>query len=145
MPSEAFKESALTVATPPSRPAWFYGTSVSEDERAGFEYFMSTYANRKTVVYVGSLDGMLHAFDGGEFRHGDNPGTVSTMEERGHFYWPETWTECPSYCSTTQCTNGGCPDYGTGEELWSFIPANLLPRLKNNAMGLSDKIGRAHV
>ncbi len=31
------------------------------------------------------------------------------------------------------------PDYGTGEELWAFIPANLIPRLKNNALDDDDQ------
>ncbi len=31
-----------------------------------------------------------------------------------------------------------CPDYGDGSELWAFIPANLLPRLKNNLLAHLD-------
>ncbi|HHP7234254.1 MAG TPA: PilC/PilY family type IV pilus protein [Desulfobacterales bacterium] len=127
------------VATPPNRPSWFYGTAVNEAERTSYEYFMDSNATRKTVIYVGALDGMLHAFDAGRFRHGDNLGTAGIEENRGYFYWPSTWATCPSYCSATQCSTGACPDYGTGEELWAFIPANLVPRLKNNAMSLSDK------
>ena len=30
----------------------------------GYSKFKSTYANRRTVVYIGANDGMLHAFDG---------------------------------------------------------------------------------
>lgn len=30
-------------------------------------------------------------------------------------------------------------DYGTGDELWAFIPANLLPRLKNNKIAGEDQ------
>ena len=48
--------------------------------------------NKKSVIYVGANDGMLHAFDNG---------TVGTSAE------------------------------GTGEELWAFIPQELLPGLKN--------------
>ena len=29
--------------------------------------------------------------------------------------------------------------YGTGEELWAFIPASLVPRLKNNVLQGDDQ------
>lgn len=77
------------------------------------------------MVYVGARDGMLHAFDGGTFRWGDNPETTMT-ENRGYFQW-ETAGQNSS------------ADYGSGEELWAFIPSNLIARLKNNAMQGDDQ------
>ena len=50
----------------------------------GYQEFMSTWEDRRKVVYVGSNDGMLHCFD-----------------------------------------------VLTGEELWGFIPYNLLPKIRN--------------
>lgn len=47
-------------ANPVGRPAFPY----SDQFNAGYSSFKSTYINRKTVVYVGSNNGMLHAFDG---------------------------------------------------------------------------------
>jgi type IV pilus assembly protein PilY1 len=38
--------------------------SISEMYNPGYSAFQTTYANRKTVVYVGANDGMLHAIDG---------------------------------------------------------------------------------
>ena len=37
---------------------------LTESTNVGFTAYRATYANRKTVVYVGANDGMLHAFDG---------------------------------------------------------------------------------
>ena len=37
---------------------------LTESANVGFTAYRTTYANRKTVVYVGANDGMLHAFDG---------------------------------------------------------------------------------
>ncbi len=37
---------------------------LTESSNVGFTAYRSTYVNRKTVVYVGANDGMLHAFDG---------------------------------------------------------------------------------
>ncbi|WP_394790036.1 pilus assembly protein [Rhodoferax sp.] len=60
----------------------------------GYTSFKSTYANRKTVVYVGSNDGMLHAFDG------SMPGTTSTG----------------AAANSSSCTD-------CGKELFAFIPS----------------------
>ena len=76
-------------------------------------------------MYVGSRDAMLHAFDGGKFRWGDNPVT-SEEENRGYFLWEGEGED-------------SAPNYGTGAELWAFIPANLIPRLKNNKLGEDDQ------
>jgi len=86
------------------------------------------------VVYVGTRDGMLHAFDAGTFRHGDNPGTAF-KENRGYFEWHDKTGDCPAYCGGKR---EECPDYGTGEELWAFIPPNLISRLKNNLRHTND-------
>lgn len=43
-----------------SRPSSPY----ADETNPGYNAFRTTYASRKTVVYVGANDGMLHAFDG---------------------------------------------------------------------------------
>ena len=128
--------SVPAVATPPGRPAWYYGTAITETERQGYDTFRDTYATRQTVVYVGARDGMLHAFDGGKFRWGDNPDTGGITENRGYFLWENRTADCPTHCVGI-CTQ--CPNYGTGEELWAFIPANLISRLKNNLLVADDQ------
>ena len=47
-------------ATPVGRPNAPYLDATN----SGYSAFKNTYLNRKTVVYVGANDGMLHAFDG---------------------------------------------------------------------------------
>jgi type IV pilus assembly protein PilY1 len=128
--------SVPAVETPPGMPAWYYGTSVTTDERKSFDDYVIAKWERPTVVYVGSLDGMLHAFDAGSFRWGyvdgssvfkwsNNPATASITETRGYFKW----------LGVTSAT----ADYGTGSELWAFIPANLISRLKNNLLSAEDQ------
>jgi type IV pilus assembly protein PilY1 len=68
------------------------------------EFFRDKKA-RKTVIYVGANDGMLHAFSAGTYHAGDDPAT-STITERGWY------------------------DGDIGKELWAYIPYNLLPYLK---------------
>jgi len=134
--------SVPAVATPPTSAPFYYGTSFPEDkpnsdnDRKGYRAFRDAQADRRTVVYVGARDGMLHAFDAGDFRWGDNPCTASIVENRGYFQWkdPGDSTACKTSCSVN------CQQYyGTGRELWSFIPANLLPRLKNNYLQGDDR------
>ena len=85
---------------------------------------------------------MLHAFEAGKFLNGDNPATASVAERRGYFEWedlpslPPNQKDCPVYCNGI-C--GECPNYGSGEELWAFIPNNLIPRLKNNLRKADDQ------
>jgi len=137
----AIDHSVPAVATPPAPGPWYYGTAFPENkqetdnDRQGFRAFQEAHASRRTVVYAGARDGMLHAFDTGIFRWGDNPCT-DAGENRGFFQWkdPNDPNGCLDSCSI-DCQ----PDYGSGEELWAFIPANLLPRLKNNLIHADDK------
>ena len=71
--------------------------------------FARKYKDRETVIYVGANDGMLHAFKGGKFHQGDDPNTDS--RDRG-------WID-----------NGDLDGY-PGDELWAYIPYNLLAHLK---------------
>lgn len=81
-------------------------------EDASFTPFFDKYKNRRNVVYVGANDGMLHAFNAGYFHQGDD--LSSPKKENGYF-------------TTMPTGSGGTP---LGEELWSFIPQELLPHLK---------------
>ncbi len=82
----------------------FYSTYADET----YQVFQEQYRNRRHVVYVGANDGMLHAFNAG-------------------FFNPDTQT----YQRTA---TGGPGGIELGNELWGYVPHNLLPHLKWLAM-----------
>lgn len=150
--------STPAVITPPGKPAWYFGTSITLTERTAYDSFKTANADRRTIAVVGSRNGMLHAFDSGAFRWGDNPRTALNVEKRGYYLWPDSsvsnYSNVRDWWSDYLTTLGGAvdppyfrwqslglqaPDYGTGEELWAFIPANLMPRLKNNVLNGEDR------
>jgi hypothetical protein len=122
----AIDHSVPAVIVPPSRSEWYYGTSTTAETRTSFDNFITAYEDRSSVLFVGSRDGLLHAFDAGHFRWGDNPATPLIEEKRGYYAW---------YDHDSDIATPDVPDYGDGHELWAFVPANLLPRLKNNYLG----------
>jgi hypothetical protein len=136
----AVDHSVPALLVPPGYPRWLFGTDVGEEERQGYERFRERHQQRRAVLFVGARDGMLHAFDAGQFCHGDDPDTPGVREQRGYFRWQEKTPDSPAYCA--DFAGARCPDYGSGWELWAFVPANLLPRLKNN---LLSGDGRAFV
>jgi type IV pilus assembly protein PilY1 len=81
---------------------------------ASYTDFYRQYKERRQVAYVGANDGMLHAFNAGFYHRGDDP-TSPSETEHGYF------TTAPSGNS------GSTP---LGQELWAFIPHQLLPHLK---------------
>ncbi|HET9450986.1 MAG TPA: PilC/PilY family type IV pilus protein, partial [Aggregicoccus sp.] len=86
-------------------------TPTPKQPETAYEDYVAAHQRRDKVVLVGANDGMLHAFRGGRWVAEDNPDTPSL-------------DECPS---TANCT--GYYDLGDGEELWAFIPPDLLPKL----------------
>jgi hypothetical protein len=121
----AIDHSMSALQTPPSRPDWYYGTAISRAERKSYKAFIDAHKNRRAVMYIGARDGMLHAFDAGQYVHPD----------------PDYPDQCPNEGENGE-NDRGCflnEDYGTGEELWAFIPANLIPRLKNNVLQGDDQ------
>ena len=90
--------------------------------------FFLKYKNRRSVVYVGANDGMLHAFNAGFYHYGDNknvndnPSTPtvdeSLIKEHGYF------------TTEKDGTNPLNPTHPLGKELWAFIPQELLPHLQ---------------
>ncbi|MFZ0724156.1 MAG: hypothetical protein WAM61_00065 [Desulfobacterales bacterium] len=128
--------STPALLVPPGYPLWYFGSQVTKAEREKYKEFKDNLDDRDSVIFVGSRDGMLHAFDAGKYRFGDNSETAGIKENRGYFLWEEKPTPPPDYCASYA---GDCPNYGTGEELWAFIPANLLPRLKNNLLKADDQ------
>jgi type IV pilus assembly protein PilY1 len=82
-----------------------------------YSAFFTKYRTRRQMVYVGANDGMLHAFNGGYYHPGDDTSSASTpgVVEHGWF-------------TTTPADNsGGAP---LGDEMWGFIPYQLLPYLQ---------------
>ncbi|MCX5723712.1 MAG: PilC/PilY family type IV pilus protein [Nitrospirae bacterium] len=95
------------IGTPKERFDLLYGDS-------SYTAFFQKYKNRRLVAYLGSNDGMLHAFNGGFYHRGDDPSTGSVVEH-GWF------TKNPTDNASGQTL---------GDELWGFIPYQLLPHLK---------------
>lgn len=84
-----------------------------------YSAFFQRYMTRRQVVYVGSNDGMLHAFNAGFYHKGDDASTPSI--EHGWF------TTESSTAPTTASPRSNPP---RGAELWTYIPYALLPQLQ---------------
>ncbi len=87
-------------------------------------------AHRKKVAYVGANDGMLHAFLVGVWWDDPDPSTDSDGDgEADESHWIYNPDEPDSLCDGHTCT--GKEDIG--QELWAYIPSNLLSELKELA------------
>lgn len=64
----AIDHSTPAVIGAPGLPSWYYGEAVTDDYRDGFDQFRCEQRDRKTMAYVGSRSGMMHAFYAGEYR-----------------------------------------------------------------------------
>lgn len=101
--------STPTIVGPPrERFDFLYGD-------ATYTPFFQKYKNRRQVAYVGANDGMLHAFNGGYYHRGDDASAGSPGVEHGWYTKTET---------------GNSSGKELGQELWGFIPYQLLPHLK---------------
>ena len=98
--SDIIHSSPVTVAAPAEDYDLIYGGT---GFGATYNAFRKAYLTRRTVVYAGANDGMLHAFNGG-------------------YYDP----------ANKKYKNGlsGTSQYPLGAELWAYIPYHLLPHLK---------------
>jgi len=74
-----------------------------------YSQFRQAYLNRRHVVYVGANDGMLHAFNAGFYDYNT------------HKFWR-------GYSGAAYSDPPASPEIG--DELWAFIPRELLPHLK---------------
>ena len=97
----------VVVAAPKERFDVLYGD-------ASYITFYQQYKNRRQVAYLGANDGMMHAFNVGFYNKNDD-GSTTTKVEHGWF------------SNTTTADGRGV---NRGDELWSFIPQELLPHLR---------------
>jgi Tfp pilus tip-associated adhesin PilY1 len=97
----------VIVGAPRERYDLLYGDT-------SYTSFYSTYKNRRQVAYLGANDGMMHAFNVGFYNQGDDTGTPAKIEH--------------GWFTNTATTDGR--GVNIGDELWGFIPQELLPHLR---------------
>ena len=95
------------VAAPRTNYDLIYGDS-------SYTAFYTQWKDRREVIYVGANDGMLHAFNGGYYHKSDDVTTPAVVE---HGWYTKNPTD----------NSSGRP---LGDELWGFIPYQLLPQLQ---------------
>ena len=106
--------SSPAIVGPPPAPIWNGGSAVPAAMTTAHLAFVSANSTRSTVAVVGAQDGMLHAFDAGQFRYG-NDASCNANLYRG------------CYAGATDAAR-----YGTGDEKWAWVPPSQLSQLKNN-------------
>jgi type IV pilus assembly protein PilY1 len=97
-----------------------------------YAYFLSRYLNRRSVVFAGGNDGMIHAFNAGfydsstktflqaiaePYIDANNNGAHDAGEKYSDLNLDKMWNDA------TQTP------YALGSELWAYVPFNLLPHL----------------
>uniref|UniRef100_UPI004056B925 hypothetical protein n=1 Tax=Candidatus Electrothrix sp. TaxID=2170559 RepID=UPI004056B925 len=109
-----------------SRPAEAYNYIYRDPT---YNDFVNKWAKRRSVVYFGANDGMLHAVNAGfYFENGNQFCCTDELDTDG------TCKKAPyEYTDTTTGVTvsgvcDGAPDLG--EELWAYVPYNLQPHLK---------------
>jgi type IV pilus assembly protein PilY1 len=107
--------STPTIVGPPKeRYDVIYGDS-------SYTAFFTQWKTRRMVAYVGANDGMLHAVNVGFYKRGDDSCTTSAVE---HGYFLKL--NIPD----TTCPKNDTAGIPLGDELWGFIPYELLPHLQ---------------
>ncbi|MCI1278293.1 MAG: hypothetical protein LKG23_04825 [Nitrospira sp.] len=82
-----------------------------------YSAFLQKWYNRRQVAYVGGNDGMLHAFNAGYYHPGDDASASA----------PTNITEHGWFTTAPADNASGAP---LGDELWGFVPYQLLPQLE---------------
>lgn len=95
--------------------------------------FAAKYANRRTVLYTGANDGMLHAFNGGFYEDRFDVFPVDPAERDGikdveYLLQPKKITS-PSSTPVVWGPDTSYTAHALGAELWAYVPYNLLPHL----------------
>ncbi|MCE9668877.1 DUF4114 domain-containing protein [Myxococcus stipitatus] len=113
--------STVAVAVPPYLDSWAQNAQPAERD-AYKKNFVDTLHDRETVAYVGTMNGFLHAFKSGAFRNEAVDDCASAPQLRGYFQRVGT-----------SCTTPATPrDYGTGSEVFTYMPRLLLSRYVNS-------------
>ncbi|NPC68607.1 DUF4114 domain-containing protein [Corallococcus exiguus] len=111
--------STVALAIPPYKDTWYQNAPASEQEKFK-THFIDALKNRETVAYVGTMTGMLHAFKSGAYRTSTQDTCVGESQYRGYFE-PVSGA----------CANPAVRNYGTGDELFAYLPYGLLGRYRN--------------
>lgn len=88
--------------------------------------FAAKYLHRRNVIYTGANDGMLHAFNGGFYEDRfdvyttNTDGTADGIKDAQYLTQPKT---------SAGIIDNTVSAYELGQELWAYIPYNLLPHL----------------
>ena len=126
---------AYSTPTAVGRPAEGYHLLYRDSSYASFA---AQYGSRRTVIYTGANDGMLHAFNGGfyepyhkqfcqEIIDGYNPYDGATDNDGGFVDGNSS--------NNVRSNRTGCKTSATstmpelGAELWAYVPFNLLSHL----------------
>ncbi len=102
----------IVVGPPAENFDLIYGDTTYKD-------YWTHWQDRRNVIYVGSNDGMLHAFNAGF--------SVSSSEQN---VTPTTMQV--AFCEAYNAAKNGCAGDALnplGKELWGFIPRDVLPHL----------------
>ncbi|MCI5208772.1 MAG: hypothetical protein D3910_08260, partial [Candidatus Electrothrix sp. ATG2] len=92
-----------------------------------YKKFASKWANRRSVIYFGANDGMLHAMNGGFYNATTSQFCCSYVPD----FDPTTGLANTDAGTCIEPVDGVCPgDRQLGDELWAYIPYNLQPHLK---------------
>ena len=90
----------------------------------GYRCFFAKQRNRRKLLLAGANDGQMHAFDAGNFRGKLAPGNPTTG--------------CVTSSGSGEEFIVGRFDNGTGNELFSYVPAGVMPTLRD----LKDSVGQ---
>jgi Tfp pilus tip-associated adhesin PilY1 len=105
---DIFHSSPVLVGRPNNFP--FFTSNLN-----GYQDFLNTYGKRRRVLYIGSNDGLLHAFDAGAWDRNRN---LCDFEADG-------------------ITRKHCYDLGTGTELFAYAPRSIMQLFKQ----MKDTVG----
>jgi type IV pilus assembly protein PilY1 len=112
--NQVWKLGDIVYSTPTvsGKPAGNYHITYGDSsDGASYAAYYTQYKDRDVIICTGANDGMLHAFWAGRYHSGDNTATVAPQVEAG--WYEDTRT-----------------DLDFGDEIWAYIPCNLLPHLK---------------
>ncbi len=102
-----------------SKPSENYDLLYNDD---AYRVFKKHYQKRRTVVYAGANDGMLHAFNGGFY----------DQIRKKFLLRPEIWSSAANAGTGGYIADPGVTvtEFDLGSELWGYVPNAVLPHLK---------------